>query len=108
MPNFFNEQLVAGDFEQITVSSTAIGFTSTKLQPTSGTYSGQSAHKIACVPEDGEVRYRNDGTSPTATVGMVLPLGETLELSGYETLSGTKFIRTAGDVILNVTYYYHL
>lgn len=109
MPNFFGEQLRAGDFEQISVGVTAVGFTSTKLQPTSGTYSGKSAHMVMIVPEDGAVRFRLDGTSPTAAVGMLLNLGETLTLEGYETLSGAKFISQSGATItLNVTYFYHL
>jgi hypothetical protein len=106
MPNLWDDQLVAGDFEQISISSTAKGFTSTKLQPTSGDYDGKSAHKVVVVPEDGSLRYRSDGTDPTTAVGMLLATEETLELKGYSTLSNTNFIALSGTVTLNVTYYY--
>lgn len=107
MSSHYDDLLVAGDYEQITVSDSAIGFTSTKLQPTSGTYSGKSARKVDIVPEDGEVRFRVDGTDPTASVGMPLPLGTHRTLKEYNTLSQARFIRVgASDVTLSVTYYY--
>lgn len=49
------------------------------------------------------VRYRDDGTDPTTTVGMRIPAGNTLTYDGN--LAAIKFIREAAGVTLDVTYY---
>lgn len=49
------------------------------------------------------VRWRDDGTNPTATVGMPLSAGDTLIYDGD--LSAIKFIETAASAKLNVSFY---
>lgn len=49
------------------------------------------------------IRWRDDGTAPTATVGMSLAAGSTLEYDGD--LSAFQAIETAASAELNVTYY---
>jgi hypothetical protein len=50
------------------------------------------------------VRYRDDGTAPTASVGMPLSAGAVLEYDG--SLSAVQFIRSGGtDAVLNILYY---
>ena len=49
-------------------------------------------------------RWRDDGTAPTATVGMLLSAGQTQTFSGD--LAALKFIQTgAGVATLNVSFY---
>lgn len=48
-------------------------------------------------------RWRDDGSAPTATVGMTLAAGEELAYSG--SLAALQFIRQAAGAILNINYY---
>jgi len=51
----------------------------------------------------GVVRWRDDGTAPTATVGMSIPSGGELDYVGE--LSAIKFISSSGTPILDVAIY---
>ena len=47
---------------------------------------------------------RDDGTAPTASVGMPLAVGVPLQYDGD--LTGIKFIEQAASAKLNISYYY--
>jgi len=49
------------------------------------------------------VRWRDDGTNPTDSIGMRLNADEELEYDGD--LAAIKFIETTASAKLNVTYY---
>lgn len=53
--------------------------------------------------EAADVRYRDDGTNPTATIGMPLAQGGYLPYSAN--LAAIKFIQQASGAVLNVSYY---
>jgi hypothetical protein len=55
------------------------------------------------VPESASVRWRDDDTDPTSTVGMPLAAGVTLQYDGD--LTKIRFIEYGGTAKLNVTYY---
>jgi hypothetical protein len=57
-----------------------------------------------CIPETQAVRWRDDGTNPTATVGMPLAVGDTLFLD-TSALAVVKFIEQTASAKLNVSYY---
>lgn len=60
--------------------------------------------RLAIVQAEGEaVRWRDDGTDPTGTVGMLLADGMDLPYAGA--LGSIKFIRVQAGAILNVAYY---
>lgn len=80
-------------FQQITNVSAAIGLT----VPAGTT--------LILVHTTGQaVRWRDDGTSPTGTVGMVLAVGSELRYSA-SAMAALKFIESAASAVLNVTYY---
>lgn len=54
--------------------------------------------------ESQNVRWRDDGTDPTATVGMLLMAGATLEYDAAQ-LSVVEFIEAAASAKLNISYY---
>jgi hypothetical protein len=54
-------------------------------------------------PEAQAVRWRDDGTNPSATVGMPLAVGVTLQYDGD--LTKIKFFEQAGGAKLNISYY---
>lgn len=55
------------------------------------------------VAETAGIRWRDDGTAPTATVGMPLAAGVTLQYDGD--LTRIRFIQQTAGAILNVSYY---
>ena len=68
------------------------------------------ANGLACkptlaiiTPETAGVRWRDDGVAPTATVGMPLAAGVTLQYDGD--LSKVRFIQQTAGAILNISYY---
>lgn len=54
-------------------------------------------------PETADVRWRDDGTAPTASVGMYLGQGATLPFTGN--LNTIQFLQVASGATLNVSYY---
>lgn len=80
-------------YEQVTSLSSAAGLT----VPAGTSY-------ILIQAESQNVRWRDDGTNPTATVGMVLAAGSTLEYDGSAP-AALKFIEVAASAKLNVSYY---
>lgn len=55
------------------------------------------------VPETQAVRWRDDGTNPTASVGMPVAVGEALNYDGD--LSRIRFIEQTASAKLNISYY---
>ena len=49
------------------------------------------------------VRYRDDGTAPTASIGMPLAIGQVLEYG--DTLSALKFIAQSAGGVIDISYY---
>lgn len=61
------------------------------------------AKRALIIAESQAVRWRDDGTNPTSSVGMTLSVGETLDYRGD--LSSIKFIESAASAKLNISYY---
>lgn len=94
----------AYDHEAITISTTAIGFTSTKVVPDND-QNPRPAFEAYVTVETDKVRYRLDGTDPTSTTGHELAAGDTLTITGTNNIRRAKFIRSGtGDATLRVTY----
>lgn len=90
-------QLTPIGFGTVTVSTSAIGLPSI---PTSG----QRATKALITIETNPVRWRDDGTNPTAGAGQPIAAAGVLEYEGV--MEAFKVIRSgASDATLNVTYY---
>lgn len=87
-------------YQQITSLSSATGLTVPQTD----------LNGLACKPslalitaESQAVRWRDDNTAPTASVGMPLAAGATLQYDGD--LTKIRFIEQTGSAKLNVTYY---
>lgn len=87
------EYLKAKGYQQITSLATSVALT----VPV-----GTSLALIQAQAQD--VRWRDDGTDPTATVGMILSAGQTLEYDAAD-LAVVEFIQTAASATLNISYY---
>jgi hypothetical protein len=53
--------------------------------------------------QDKDVRWRDDGTNPTTTVGIVLAANDSIWYTGD--LKKFRVIETAASAKLNITYY---
>lgn len=99
-----NRQHVIGkyivfDFETITVSTVAIGLTASKINST------PKPKKVIITVENAQLRYRMDGTDPTANVGHLANPMDSITLEGYSQLQNTKFIRKGStDASISVSY----
>lgn len=91
MPGYRGEKSLG--YQQITNLSAAVGLT---------VPAGANLALITC--ETQAVRWRDDGTDPTATVGYPLPTNAELQFTG-EQLSRLKFIEQAASAKLNICYY---
>lgn len=87
-------------YQQITSLSASTGLTVPTVD----------VNGLACKPsiaiitaETQGVRWRDDGTAPTASVGMPLAAGATLQYDGD--LTQIRFIEQALSAKLNITYY---
>lgn len=81
-------------YQQITSLSAASGLTI----PT-----GTDPTYCLIIPESQAVRWRDDGGTPTASVGMPLDPGTPLQYDGD--LNRIKFIEVVAGAKLNVSYY---
>jgi hypothetical protein len=87
-------------YQQITSLSAAAGLTVPAVDKSGNKQQPTFALIIA---EGKDVRWRDDGTNPTASVGMPLAVGVPLQYDGD--LTNIKFIETAASAKLNISYY---
>lgn len=81
---------------------TSVATTSSAASLTSGGVP-QGATQAHIEAEGKDVRYRDDGAAPTASVGQVIPLGTSILYSG--TATALRFIETANPAKLNISFY---
>jgi hypothetical protein len=92
--------------KELPYTYTALGY----QQITAGTLASATALTVptgatiaeVCV-DTAPVRYRDDGTAPTASVGMPAAAGTCFAYSGA--LAAIQFILASGSPVLNVSYY---
>lgn len=84
-------------YQQITSLSSAAGLT----VPTNK--DGTKPNYAIITVQTQAVRWRDDGTAPTTTVGMPMAVGQTLYYDGD--LNAIKFIEQTASAALNVSYY---
>jgi hypothetical protein len=88
-------------YQQITNLTAATSLTVPTVDPVSGLNTKPTIALIT--PETQGVRWRDDGTDPTGSVGMPLSAGVTLQYDGD--LKRIRFIEDVSGAILNVSYY---
>lgn len=86
---------------EMTVSSTPAGFSASEIKA-----DGLPARYVRISVKDADIRYRDDGGDPTATVGHLRVAGEEFVLTGGQ-INQFKAIRTdAVDAVLQYTLYF--
>lgn len=89
-------------FEQLTVADSVKILTASKYMPSTTSGGAQAA----LLTNDGaDIRYTYDGTTPTTTVGHLLPDGGSLTLTGQNQMASFQAIRTGSvSSIITITY----
>jgi hypothetical protein len=88
-------------YQQITALATAVGLTA----PTQDRQGNLKQPTFALITAETQgVRWRDDGVAPTASVGMPLAVGVSLQYDGD--LRGIRFIEQTASAKLNISYYY--
>ena len=83
-------------YEQKVISNSAVGFASIP----------SDANKAIIVVEDSNIRYREDGTDPTADIGTKAFQNTTIIVEGRNRMSSFKAIRlSTSDAKLSINYY---
>jgi len=85
--------------QQLTVSNTAVG-----LSVPSITGAGQQVRMAVVMVTGNSIRYRDDGTNPTASVGILIQPNTPIIVC-QSSLAVIKFIRETSDAILDIAYY---
>lgn len=88
-------------YQQITSLSSSTGLTIPLRGPDGSTC---KPNAVLLQPQTQTVRFRDDGTAPSASVGMLLPTG-TVPFYYDGDLNAIRFIETAASAALNVLYY---
>ena len=88
-------------YQQITSLAASVGLTI----PTTDTQGNTcKPNAVLLLSETQNVRWRADGTAPTATVGMLIPTTATQPFYYDGDLNAIRFIEAAASAKLNVVY----
>jgi len=97
----FSIEGVADQFETIGTTTSSIGFTSSKILPTTGDFAGKKARAALISVETADVRFTIDGTTPTVTsgtgAGHLLVAGMFYELTGENNVSNFRCINAVAN-----------
>lgn len=75
----------------------------TSLASATGLVPPASATIAEVTVEGAGIRYRDDGTAPTASVGVPVATGNSFQYAGD--LTAIQFIQQTSGAIINVSYY---
>jgi hypothetical protein len=99
---------MASSYENVTVSSSAIGLTATKYGPIQDTTLpiSRTAKKALITVEGDQIRWTCDGTTPVgATTGHRANVDDVITLEGFDAIRLFRAIRITADATLRVTYF---
>lgn len=77
-------------YESITVTDTAVAISTATIAPAGPGYIDACEGRL----ETAQIRYRWDGTAPTAAEGTLLEVGDVLPIETYDDALRIRFIRT--------------
>tara|TARA_R110000823_G_scaffold73147_8_gene168374 strand:- start:1691 stop:1996 length:306 start_codon:yes stop_codon:yes gene_type:complete len=93
-----DRNLEYGGFERLAVSNTAVGLASIP--------SNVPIVLVQVDIESNNIRFRADGTNPTATVGTLGQINQVLWMDGNaDEWTSFRAIRESSDAVLSVTYW---
>ena len=100
LPNMTAGQLACFAFETITVSSSVKQLTAATLEDSDG-----KAKRVVITIQDAQIRWRYDGTDPTASVGNVSNPFDVIVLQTTANIENFRAIRKGStDAVLSVNF----
>ena len=102
---------IAGGYESLT-TATAVGFTSAKIAPTTGSYVGKKARAALISIETAPIRFTLDGTTPTVTAGTaaghIMYPGDSFVALGENNIENFRAINevAASGAVVKCTYFF--
>lgn len=94
--------MASTEYEAITVSDTAIGFSESLISAISYR---KPIIEAFCTVEGAQIRYTYNGTTPTSTVGHLAEVGDVYAIRGLNDVLQFRAIRTGTtNATLHVTY----
>jgi hypothetical protein len=92
------------DYESISVTDSAVGFTAAKITPTSNNH--KIPQEAVFSVETASIRVRMDGTDPTASTGLLIPSGTIFTVTGQTDIRRFKAIRDGStSATIEVLYF---
>lgn len=89
-------------YDSITVAATAVGLTQSNVRGTSARF---RTEKVVITVETAQLRWRDDGTDPTASEGHLANVGTVLTLENRNRIDRFRAIRTGStSATLRVNY----
>lgn len=86
-------QTTVMSYESVAVAGTAIGFAAATIRPST---TEPAVAFCSGRLETAQIRFRFDGTDPTASEGILLEVGEILDIRGATNIQRLRMIRTGG------------
>ena len=97
---YIQSPLVTFAFESITVTDSATRLTIANVRG-----SGAPAEKAFITVEVASIRYRDDGSDPTSSIGHLVFIGDTVSLDSRDKIEKFRAIRTGStSATLRVDY----
>lgn len=90
-----------GAYEVLAVADTPLGLTVANIAPGRDTQALISA-------ESYDIRWRADGGEPSATSGMLLTAGNSILLSGKESLNNLRMHFVTSEAAVHVHYFHQM
>lgn len=97
---WFDKELKVYEFETLTAGAAALPFTAAKLTATNK----EAAIRAWVSVVGGDIRYRCDGTAPTASIGHYVADGGTAEIEGKTNLTRFQMIAASGTAAVTISY----
>jgi hypothetical protein len=102
----------AGGYETITNLDTAVGFTHSEFEPSTGEFHDIQCKAALVTVETASINFTIDGTTPTYTagtnVGHTLVAGQSMLILGHRNIMNFLAIDAVDEThaIMKVTYYF--
>lgn len=105
--SYISEDVPAGAFETKTISTAALGVTSSLVSINQAGGFVKRAQKAFVTVETNSIRVRYDGTDPDASTGHLFTAGSSFTVTGETNISRLRMIRASADAAVMITIYYN-
>ena len=98
----------AGSIDTVIVERLSHAFTTTKLKPITGNFTGRKCIKVLFQPLTDVVYVSFDGSIASTTAGIELTAGDILIGTGFKNISNIRFIRKTNAASVRAWFWYQV